>query len=446
VGTGLVLQDNVLSIQYGDGATSAVASGDPRLTNARIPLPGSDDYVQNGTKPQPGSFALSGTGETGGRLTTKSDLLVNSTVDPSKPGPLLQVLATSDTPKWTGLPLLTVDAAGGILAQGEQGVGKVPATTKTVKLMWLPHVGAFRAGGAETQWTEGNIGAFSFATGTSTTASGKGSAAFGESCVASGIDSFAAGNSSIASGTGSVSFGDNCVASGVNAMCVGSANSAMGSSSLAVGTGATATGRNTVAIGSQVRAVGDFSIAMGQSVSTDGFLGAFIWGDGSLVPTPTTATANNQFTVRALGGIRLKTNAAMTIGCEIKPNSGSMDCTSDRDVKEDFRPVDREAVLEKVARLPIETWRYKGATSDGRHLGPVAQDFHAAFGLGSSDKSIGMLDINGVNMAAIQALELRTRELAAKTAEVDALKAEMAELRRGLSRLREAMEAKAQRP
>ncbi|MCP3103793.1 tail fiber domain-containing protein [Myxococcus sp. K15C18031901] len=417
VGTGLLLQDNVLSVRYGEGENSAVASGDPRLANARIPLPGSDDYIQNGTTTQAGSFALSGTGQTQGRLTTKSDLRVDATSDPAKATPLLQVLSTSTTPSWTGFPLLTVDSAGGLLARGEQMVGRVPMSGAGIRMMWLPHLGAFRAGYADTQWNDGNIGTYSFAVGNLNTASGQGATAFGESCSASGT----------------------------NATCLGVSNNASGSASLASGTVATAAGRAAVAMGGLVTANGDYSIAMGRAVSTKGYAGTFIWGDNSTA-TVAESTEANQFTVRAIGGIRLRTSSSLSTGCNLYPNSGAFECTSDRDVKEDFRPVDREALLRKVAKIPVETWRFKGTEGGVRHLGPVAQDFHEAFGLGSSDRSIGMLDINGVNMAAIQALELRTRELAAKTAEVDALKAEMAELRQGLSELRQALGQKAPRP
>ncbi|WP_199741782.1 hypothetical protein [Corallococcus sp. CA047B] len=77
---------------------------------------------------------------------------------------------------------------------------------------------------------------------------------------------------------------------------------------------------------------------------------------------------------------------------------------------------------------------------------PVAQDFRAAFGLGTDDKSIGLLDIDGVNMVAIQALARRTQELHAKSAEVDTLKAEMAELKRSLSRLEAVVHARGAKP
>ncbi len=40
----------------------------------------------------------------------------------------------------------------------------------------------------------------------------------------------------------------------------------------------------------------------------------------------------------------------------------------------------------------------------GAVLGPTAQDFHATFGLGSSDRTIQPVDANGVLMLSIQAL------------------------------------------
>jgi len=68
--------------------------------------------------------------------------------------------------------------------------------------------------------------------------------------------------------------------------------------------------------------------------------------------------------------------------------------TSDRNVKEGFEAVDRHSVLAAVAALPIERWSYKGEPV--RHLGPMAQDFAAAFGLGADDRHIFPLDAAGV--------------------------------------------------
>jgi len=84
--------------------------------------------------------------------------------------------------------------------------------------------------------------------------------------------------------------------------------------------------------------------------------------------------------------------------------------TSDRNAKENFAAVNPRQVLDKVAALPITTWNFK-ELSDGRHMGPVAQDFYAAFGLGGGDTTITTVDPAGVAFAAIQGLNQKVDEL-----------------------------------
>ena len=93
---------------------------------------------------------------------------------------------------------------------------------------------------------------------------------------------------------------------------------------------------------------------------------------------------------------------------------------SDRNSKRDIEPVDVENVLKRVADMPISTWSYKTDAQGVRHLGPMAQDFHAAFGLGDDERSIATLDTSGVALAAVQALHARIEELKAELAEVRA--------------------------
>lgn len=68
------------------------------------------------------------------------------------------------------------------------------------------------------------------------------------------------------------------------------------------------------------------------------------------------------------------------------------------------RAIDGEEVLQKVVKLPITRWAYK-VDRVQQHLGPVAQDFYAAFGLGANDKHIGTVDEEGVALAAIEGLD-----------------------------------------
>ncbi len=80
----------------------------------------------------------------------------------------------------------------------------------------------------------------------------------------------------------------------------------------------------------------------------------------------------------------------------------------------DLTPVNGNEVLEKLAALPISTWSYEFDSPAVRHLGPMAQDFAATFGLGDSERTINMVDANGVVMVAIQALYRRVTQLEAE--------------------------------
>jgi hypothetical protein len=71
---------------------------------------------------------------------------------------------------------------------------------------------------------------------------------------------------------------------------------------------------------------------------------------------------------------------------------------------EQHGPVDKHDILERLASLEISSWSYLWEDRTVRHIGPMAQDFHTAFGVGASDRRIDMADGLGVVVAAIQAL------------------------------------------
>jgi hypothetical protein len=98
--------------------------------------------------------------------------------------------------------------------------------------------------------------------------------------------------------------------------------------------------------------------------------------------------------------------------------NGTFVSASDRNTKENFKPVDPRAVLAKVVALPLSEWNYKSDTAS-RHLGPMAQDFYAAFGVGPDDKHIATVDADGVALAAIQGLN---QKLEQKETEITDLK------------------------
>ena len=115
--------------------------------------------------------------------------------------------------------------------------------------------------------------------------------------------------------------------------------------------------------------------------------------------------------------------------------------TSDRNAKENFTAVNAREVLGKVANLPVTQWNYKTDGKDVQHLGPMAQDFLAAFGLdGADDKHISVVDEGGVALAAIQGLNQKVEEregriqeqesrIQNQAAEIEALKQNLAELK-----------------
>src|SRR5262249_35566237 len=68
---------------------------------------------------------------------------------------------------------------------------------------------------------------------------------------------------------------------------------------------------------------------------------------------------------------------------------------SDRKLKNDFKDLDAEDVLDKVNRLNIQRWHYIADHESITHIGPVAQDFYQLFGVGD-DTTISTIDPSGV--------------------------------------------------
>ncbi len=190
----------------------------------------------------------------------------------------------------------------------------------------------------------------------------------------------------------------------------------------------------TVPGGASNQALGAFSFAAGAGAHAM-HDGSFVWSD-SLVGD-VYSPGDNTFIVRANGGIWFgqgMTDITPTIGSNvfISTSTGAYLSTggvwtdkSDRNAKENFQPVDPQTVLEQVAQLPITTWNYKAEDDSIRHLGPVAQDFYAAFGLGTDDTHIAPLDANGVALASIQGLYQQNQQL---QAENEALRARVDDL------------------
>jgi uncharacterized small protein (DUF1192 family) len=282
----------------------------------------------------------------------------------------------------SGSPLgdrFRVDSASGFVAKGFIGIGIIPFTGAGDRTQWHPFKAAFRTGGVDgTQWDDPNTGFYT---------------------LASGYNTIAQGNYSIAAGYGSW---------------------ALQSYGVGLGYNAHSDGVGAVALGYLSTANANYSVAIGQRASANGFNGAIVISDQSNSDS-LLASAANQFSLRAAGGIRLFTNATKTVGVQVAAGGSSWAVISDRNRKEGFLAVDGEDVLARLRLVPVTTWRYRDEVDRSTlHIGPMAQDWHRAFGFTSDDHTINMSDFDGVNLAAVKALEARTAALQAENAELRA--------------------------
>lgn len=124
--------------------------------------------------------------------------------------------------------------------------------------------------------------------------------------------------------------------------------------------------------------------------------------------------------------------------------SGSLFHNSSREAKLDIEPIDARSVLEQVVGLPIAEWSYKTDARGVRHLGPMAEDFFATFGLGGTEKAIATNDTSGVALAAIQGLHAelaeRDQRIAKLVEQQELLESANGELERRLHRLERAIQ------
>jgi trimeric autotransporter adhesin len=364
--------------------------------------------------------------------------------------------------KWAtigGGNLNTNSSAFGTVAGGYQNTA-----SGVTSLVWGPGSMA-TVGGGERNTAAGNVstiagGDLNTAAGSYATIGGgeDNNVTYDYGTVAGGTGNSAAGAGAIAGGEGNAAGGDAAVGGGKHN------NASGGFSMIPGGFYCVATGKASFAAGTQAQA---------------NHQGSFVWADYYL--TNFSDTANNQFLIRAAGGVGIDTSApetalhiadvgGITLGTSAKAGgytalridlseaqsgyaelqaissagssygplilqanggnvgigitnpaskltvngnilaTGTIIGSSDRNVKEHFSPVSARDVLEKVSTLPISEWNYKADNETLRHIGPMAQDFYAAFNVGMDDKHISMVDADGVALAAIQGLNQKLNE------------------------------------
>jgi hypothetical protein len=219
------------------------------------------------------------------------------------------------------------------------------------------------------------------------------------------------GASNTASGSGDfVGGGDNNTAGGWYSVVGGGHRNETSGEWATVGGGQwnTASGDwATVPGGSMNLAAGENSFAAGNGAKARG-KGAFRWADST--PADFDIAGSNDFRIRASGGVVLYTSGDLSSGVWVGSGGSAWNTVSDRNAKDNFTPIDGREVLTRLAAIPITVWNYKSQDPSIRHMGPVAQDFSAAFGLGESDRHISTIDADGVALAAIQGLHKLVQE------------------------------------
>ncbi len=320
-------------------------------------------------------------------------LTTSFTANAQVPDTLMAVRDSSNT------TMLSLHKNGGFFIAGNfDGItnGNIPVEGAGARMMWHPQRAAFRTGYVNgTQWDDVNVGFYSFAAGDRVRASAQGAVAMGTECWAGQLSSFAVGENNTATGASSV--------------------------------------------------------ALGYHSHTNARTGSFVFGDRSTVDT-VRAGVNHSATWRVSGGFRLFTSSNLSTGMTFQSgatvsNWGQSDAViststgaylstagvwtnlSDVNRKHLFEQISYEDILLKLRNLPVNKWSYKNDNNRFRHIGPMAQDFYKAFGLGNDDRSIGTVDADGIALAAIKGLETRTTHLAEQ---IEILKAENAALRNRL--------------
>jgi FtsZ-binding cell division protein ZapB len=191
----------------------------------------------------------------------------------------------------------------------------------------------------------------------------------------------------------------------------------------------------TVPGGLKNEASGAYSFAAGRGGEAKD-AGAFVWADNHTDGSGNTlafgsnvsggsVSGENSFNIRATGGARIVTDADSNgkpqAGVEVASGGGSWSSLSDADAKSNVSPVDPKGVLADVESLSISEWTYK-SREDVQHMGPMAGEFHEAFGLGASEQHITNVDADGVAFAAIQGL---SEKLDRKAERIDDLEEEL---------------------
>ena len=241
-------------------------------------------------------------------------------------------------------------------------------------------------------------------------------ASHGYSTVAGGASNTASESySTVGGGRSNTASGEDSTVGG------GYSNDAAGDCSVCPG------GCNCSALGA-----GSFAAGTGANALHDG---SFVWADASSAQL-FSSKSENEFCIRATGGTELVSAVDQagnpSASVTLSPGGNAWSTLSSRSSKANFAAVNGRDILDRLAGIPIETWNYKAQNESIRHIGPMAGDFHTAFGVGEDEKLISTIDADGVALAAVKGLYEIVKE---KNADITALQMRLIALEQSVGKI-----------
>lgn len=407
-------------------------------------------YYNSGTAASPNWVALqTGTSSvqlgpiaqqtyTGTNALTNLKLIGSRTLGYPGAESLLSLSASGDYTNGSGTILhdkerFRVENTGSLLAVSDFNFGSTngnPMEGAGTRFVWYGGKAAIRAGSVNgTQWDDANIGLYS--------------TAFGENVRALGDYSIVVGKNSVAANTGTVALGEGHTATGANSIALGygaSTSTLAGSPRTGTFVFADRSVPLTYTMNSTSPDIeSQFHPTVTNSFNVRAVNGSFFYTNTALstgfIFNSTTATmtlTNSKLSMLNTGATTLTSNSAGTAGVSLPAGGGSWQSLSDKYMKENFEAVDGEDLLRRLRKVPISTWNYKTQNAKIRHMGPMAQDFAAAFNIGEDERHIATIDPDGVALAGVKALDNRTN---GQQQRIEALEKENKELKLRLTRI-----------
>ncbi len=192
-------------------------------------------------------------------------------------------------------------------------------------------------------------------------------------------------------------------------------------SAIVGGAGSSNSGDHSVVVGgsgNSISASADYSMAFGNNVGVTSSYRVALFSDDY----PGCLGINRDSTINRR--IHVGTNTSNGNGAYLT-NGGVWTDGSSRECKTNFQTLERKDLMSRIRGLPVEAWEYEGTGE--RHIFPCAEDFQDSFDVGVLKEDgtrerqyLAAMDVAGVALAGVKALDEMIKEKDARIAELEA--------------------------